>query len=801
MEEEKRVAGRQTIRLWSVLVVMLVTVGGGCLHGEKEEDSARSPGATAEPAREGSTGAPVSASELAPYFEEGAFAEARQHFEAEDWKEAAEAFERALAAAAKDLSDEMAQRAQFLWALSLKRSGDAQRAAVFFAELGDRGDVLSPYAWALASEAALESKQLEAAATLAEQVPEGAVLEGRSELVLAQVRAGQSRASEARAHYERAAASSRGRTRRVAELGALEMRVADEAEDRAALAEDLVAFVQRYEGRSDARTAREWLDAVSEGLSAERRKQLLAKLERDPMDEARELVARHRSEKAIEALTRLRKKKGTPSTAEEKTLWCEQTYLLAKSHTKLRQHGTSSGFYDAVIEQCAGQPWHHKALYNAGKAYWNSDKLSEARARFAQLRKDYADHSYADDAYWLEARVRLDEGKPEKARVLLTEQLERYPEGDMAKEAHWLLVAQDYRSGEYGRVVAYVDANAGKMGEDDIYSLGRMAYFRARSLETLGQHDEAHAGFEAVLREHPLSYYGLLAMGRLAVVDEARLSGILAEVRVGPYVEGEEWPSFAIPGADETPELARGIALMRLGLSDWAEAELELLKSRAPEQVPGPEILAALYHGAGLYPRSHRLAELAVARPARFFSKAERGGWSLAYPRPWLEKVKQEAERQAIDVELAYAIMREESGYNPRVESFTNARGLMQLMMPTAESMARELDMASPTAAALFTPDVAIPLGVGYLGKLSRLYGAHPLLTIAGYNAGQGNLGRWLSERGEQPLDLWVEEMPFGQTREYTKRVSMTYLRYRWLYADAEAWPRLDPAQPVSAGL
>jgi soluble lytic murein transglycosylase len=69
--------------------------------------------------------------------------------------------------------------------------------------------------------------------------------------------------------------------------------------------------------------------------------------------------------------------------------------------------------------------------------------------------------------------------------------------------------------------------------------------------------------------------------------------------------------------------------------------------------------------------------------------------------------------------------------------------------------------------------------------------GDHPALMIAGYNGGHGNVSRWLDERGDLPLDLWVEDIPYGQTRKYTKRVLSTFWTYNWLYSESRV-PRLS---------
>ena len=120
-------------------------------------------------------------------------------------------------------------------------------------------------------------------------------------------------------------------------------------------------------------------------------------------------------------------------------------------------------------------------------------------------------------------------------------------------------------------------------------------------------------------------------------------------------------------------------------------------------------------------------------------------------------------------------------------------------MPRTAESMAKKIKRTIRGREDILAPKNNIALGAAYLGRLARTYAHHPLLVIAGYNGGQGNIKRWLDARGDQPMDLWVEDIPYDQTRNYTKRVATSYWRYRWLYGEKPVFEGLDPAQSAEA--
>jgi soluble lytic murein transglycosylase len=130
--------------------------------------------------------------------------------------------------------------------------------------------------------------------------------------------------------------------------------------------------------------------------------------------------------------------------------------------------------------------------------------------------------------------------------------------------------------------------------------------------------------------------------------------------------------------------------------------------------------------------------------------------------------------------------MREESAFQHRVVSRSNAYGLMQLIVPTARRMARKLGLPS-SAEALKRPAVNVALGCRYLSILQRKFDYNPVLAIPGYNAGPGAPIRWVDARPADDFDLWVERIPYQETRRYTKRVLRAMAAYAMLYGQGMA--------------
>ena len=123
--------------------------------------------------------------------------------------------------------------------------------------------------------------------------------------------------------------------------------------------------------------------------------------------------------------------------------------------------------------------------------------------------------------------------------------------------------------------------------------------------------------------------------------------------------------------------------------------------------------------------------------------------------------------------------MREESAFSPRTESFANAIGLTQMIIKTAKRFANG---ANVTRDLLMDPAKNVEIGSRFLGFLWKHFSAVPPLTIAGYNAGEAAVDKWLGERGNLAMDEFMETIPYDETRNYTKRVLASYFAYSWLY-------------------
>ena len=153
----------------------------------------------------------------------------------------------------------------------------------------------------------------------------------------------------------------------------------------------------------------------------------------------------------------------------------------------------------------------------------------------------------------------------------------------------------------------------------------------------------------------------------------------------------------------------------------------------------------------------------------------------ILYPIRYEEYVYKYSEKLNIDPMLTFAIIKTESNFDARAESKSGAIGLMQLMESTAKEQAGKLDI-DYSIEMLYEPEVNLKLGIEYFNTLLDYYNQNYVLAFAAYNAGLGNVQKWIEEGIIKKDGSDVENIPFKETNMYVRKIIKTYEIYKQLY-------------------
>jgi soluble lytic murein transglycosylase len=415
------------------------------------------------------------------------------------------------------------------------------------------------------------------------------------------------------------------------------------------------------------------------------------------------------------------------------------------------------------------------------------DELLAARARYRagdkaaglrELRRIAQKHlntPEGDLAAYLLAEVSYDRGGPAGKAAL-----ERFLASPAARR-----LDREAQSARFRMGIEAFEAERGKDAATQFAAYRRAAldreqrlagaYWEARALALQGKNEEAIAAFAQLAEEHPFDWYGYHARRRLHAMGEAR--------RIEPSLP-PPLPEMVLPAATrEESEAAR--FYRRLGLVSDAEAKLREALSDDPHERLAFHLARADVRSAYLTARSDRALHRPVDALTRWI-------WEAAYPRPHRALITSVAERAGIPEAWVYATMRQESGFHADARSRSGAEGLLQIM-PSAAAGAAAAAGVDLAAASLLEPEVNVTLGVEMMRRLGeRLNGQLPLMAAA-YNAGRARLLSWLNEHGDAELDLFVERVPYDETRRYIKRVVSHYFVYRYLDGEPDPFEGAIP--------
>jgi len=460
---------------------------------------------------------------------------------------------------------------------------------------------------------------------------------------------------------------------------------------------------------------------------------------------------------------------------------CEALFLKASAVFKQRKRAKSRPVFEQAASACrkagpARQDTLVKALYQAGRGRYAEADYEAAAKQFEVVARDFGDHSYADDSLILAGESWAELADQDRERGAYERVLKDISGGDMAGEARRRLIVLAFTQDRLGDALELADAGlvAAKL---ELRERAKLHYFRGRALQRQGKTDAAVAAWLDCLGAGPLTYPALQALSRLRDVgDEALGKGIAV-------LEQEQ------PGAAVTLELPRSPAaeraqlLARLGLGEAAGEEL------GEAGVAGWPAVAVLAQ-AGLYAESQRLlGGLGTSWRSSPPVGPLRELWALAHPLAFAELVRADEASHQVPPFLAFAIMQTESRFDPGATSWAGARGLIQLMPATAKDVARQAGLADFDPDSLYQPAQNLDLGTRYLGNLVRRFGGDDAavpLAIPSYNAGAGAVDKWLVKRRSWDFDLFIESIPFDETRAYTQSVLERWLTYRWVHGSRE---------------
>jgi len=377
--------------------------------------------------------------------------------------------------------------------------------------------------------------------------------------------------------------------------------------------------------------------------------------------------------------------------------------------------------------------------------------------------------------------------------------MQDFPQSDYAPESGWHLLWPLINS---GNTPTYLSQAQHYLTQYPYARSAPKVLFWMAKLQETTKPLVATAEYERILEQYPTSYYAFRAKGRLQALTGGKKDiGWITNAQRSDYppTQTELNQLDILPPPEQfadgnTGRMLRNEAqeLQIIGAAD----DVKLLVGEALQDELPPAVASWAEQTSGDRAKGMRIIRDALEKETKALFIAEASNhqkfkpagteneMKLLYPIYFTQPVLNGGRKNQVDPYLIQALMREESYFNEFAISGSNARGLMQLLPATAKDVAGWENMPSFQTNDLFVPDVNIRLGSRYLGYLHQLFNGNAMPAVGAYNGGPNAMKRWVS--GSNLLatdpDLFVERIPYEQSRDYIKKVFAGYWNYTRLY-------------------
>ncbi len=462
-------------------------------------------------------------------------------------------------------------------------------------------------------------------------------------------------------------------------------------------------------------------------------------------------------------------------------------FYLSEAHKGRRKRSRANIVLRQFLKHYPNHSRTQEARLLMAQNLWNLGNPSAAIKHLDALLKSSSHPRWTPRALFYQGRIYEDIRLPAQAIKKYRVLIDQYSQDSQAEQAAWRIGWIHFLAGDYGKAYDRFEKNSTQFKNG--HYVDQNLFWMAKVAEKQKQDAKMESLFRELAARFPYTYYGLQAFNRLQSSAPESY----------PYPEGKSpfhkaslkihQPAPPSPGRRlskrERFHFERGSELIELGFYPRARLELLKLGKTIRKNLTGVMWLSHWYNRARGYGDSLLILQLFKDFKTMSGEKdLPKGFWLNFYPSAYSKIVDIQARRYNLDPWLVEGLIRQESMYNSRSLSPAGARGLMQIMPRTGKQLfKRSHPHEKFETDDLFDPETNIQLGVQYLSTLMRKYkgnGVHILIT---YNAGPKKLRAWRNRfSGIKDRDVWIESIPYPETRNYVKRVTRNYGIYKKLY-------------------
>ena len=456
-------------------------------------------------------------------------------------------------------------------------------------------------------------------------------------------------------------------------------------------------------------------------------------------------------------------------------------FFLAQAQRGLRDRKKAN---EALNQFLKLYPHHAKvqnAKFNIGRNLWNLGRPMAGAKYFLKVTKEAPSSELAVKAQFFLGKIYEEQKNFPEALKNYKAALKKCPQEYYAHWAGWRLGWIHYLDGKFEKAFNRFQEAAHRSPDGDFieYNL----YWGAKSAEKMDKKDVARDLYAKVAEFYPYTFHGIRAKDRLLALG------------VNPLTQNQTQPSSV---EEKDRQLGRPLStrekfhytraneLAKLGLTQEARNEIGELQKTVRKNLTGVLWLSHLYHQAQGYAESLKLLHLYkdfTTKPKE--KNLSEKFWKHFFPLAYEEAILEYTKYRKVDPFFVNGIIRQESLFDSQALSPAGARGLMQIMPATGKKLYPKTKLKKPfDTDALFDPELNIRLGVKYVSQLNKRFGKNGMHILISYNAGPHVLKKWLKRFGHlSDQDVFIESIPYPETRRYVKHVLRNLGIYKALYS------------------
>lgn len=407
-----------------------------------------------------------------------------------------------------------------------------------------------------------------------------------------------------------------------------------------------------------------------------------------------------------------------------------------------------------------------RSLFWRGKLKTKQGLDSQASELYTQIHQLYPNSKLAPEGLYNAARLYQINNQTQQAIRTYDILIRSYPRNKYAEDGAWNLGWIYYRKGQYreahGTFAAFTDS-------DSSFNASNAKYWKARTLEKQGKHNEAHVQYRELAASTTPTYHTYMAQ------KKSGFTPTFTNIN----------PQSTVLGPKASARKNKAQMLIGLGMPEEAQLEIVAMEDEAKTKEEFV-VVSLLYSQVDDYNKSIKLAQGLGLPQAN----------KLSYPKGFQEYVVPYSKKYGVDELLVYSIIREESRFQKDVVSPADAVGLMQLIPPTARTVARQIGINGFSTSMLTIPRINIEMGIFYFKQVLDQFNGDVELALASYNAGPHRAANWKVRFYGLEKDEFIEEVPFRETRNYIRRILRSYGAYKAIYGDTA---QAAPVTPVES--